>query len=289
MSLSGEYSTYILLIVIFFGLIRRGDSPEQSALSCVSRALVTPCPVLCRYLDSVDTGKRSDNKTIRLTDGKKATQDDTLAQLRFDSRSTLLLARQQKLNKAVHRLLILRGDVSAALAYCKDIEDARNAVSRAAEDRQRDLWLQFVRVRKEAMPQMTVGDLQAIVQATDGVLTFPDVVTFVSEEYRDTEEVQEALSANLEAGSAKLQMLQKQFEGFGERMEARRQELEHLKQQHKKRKVSPGDKCAACTGLLTKPPKRGAPHGGLLESPPGHWHHHIACFSQCIVVIVKHA
>lgn len=161
----------------------------------------------------------------------------------------------------MHRLLILRGDISAALEYCKDVDDARDAVSRAPEDRQRDLWLQFVRFRKEAMPQTTVVDLQAIVEATDGLLTFPDVVTFVSEEYRDSAEVQEALAANLEAGSAKLQVLQKQFEGFGKRMEARRQELEHLREQRKKTSRAPGTKCAVCRGLISKPPKRGAPHG----------------------------
>lgn len=167
---------------------------------------------------------------------------------------------------AVHRLLLLRGDISAALEYCKDVDDARDAVSRAPEERQRDLWLQFVRVRKAVMPQTTVVDLQAIVQATNGLLTFPDVVTFVSEEYRSSVEVQEALAANLEAGSAKLQVLQKQFEGFGERMQARRQELELLREQRKKTK---GAKCTACKGLVTKPPKRGAPYGSILTTLPG--------------------
>lgn len=200
---------------------------------------------------------------------RKHAQEDALAQLHFDSRSALLMARQQNLSMAVHRLLLLRGDIPAALEYCKDVDDARDAVARAPEDRQRDLWLQFVRVRKEAMPQTTVVDLQAIVAATDGLLTFPDVVTFVSEEYRSTEEVQEALAANLEAGSAKLQMLQKQFEVFGERMEARRQEFERLKQQKstlKKGGLPPGAKCTACKGLLTKPPRRGAPYGAILQT-----------------------
>lgn len=222
-----------------------------------------------RYLESVDRGRRVEKKKNgSAAEGKKHVQEDALAQLCFDSRSTLLLARQQSLHMAVHRLLILRGDIPAALEYCKDVEEARDAVARAPEDRQRDLWLQFVRVRKEATPETTVADLQAVVEAADGLLTFPDVAPFVSEQYRSSAEVQEALGANLEAGSAKLQMLQKQFELFGERMEARRQEFDRLKEQKttlKKTGLAPGAKCTACKGLLTKPPKRGAPYGAVLE------------------------
>lgn len=221
---------------------------------------------MCRYLDGVDANRSTGSKSISgNTDSKKSPQEDTLAQLHFDSRSTLLLARQRKLNMAVHRLLILRGDISAALEYCKGVEDARDAVSRAPENRQRDLWLQFVRIRKETMPEITVRDLQDIVEATEGLLTFPDVVKFVSEEYRSSEEVQEALAANLEAGSAKLQILQRQFEGFGERMEARRKELERMREHRKKKSASPTAKCEACKGLLLKPPKRGAPYGAVLK------------------------
>jgi hypothetical protein len=188
--------------------------------------------------------------------------------LHFDSRSTLLLARQRKLNRAVHRLLLLRGDFFTALAYCKDVDDARDAVSRAPQERQRDLWLQFARIRKEAKPQ-TVTDLQAIVQATNGLLTFPDVVKFVAEEYRSSEEVQEAMAANLEAGSAKMQIFQKQFEGMGQRMEDRRQELQRLKQS-KKTGIAPGEKCNACKGLLSRLPRHGLPHGAMLQTLPNH-------------------
>jgi hypothetical protein len=205
----------------------------------------------CRYIDSVDTS----------TKAKQGQQVDALASVHFDTRSALLLARKRGLKQAVRRLLLLRGDIPAALEYSRDVADAQDAVSRVPKSRYRDLWLQYVRIRAAANAPTTVADLQAVCKASEGALAFQDVVTFVSETERGSAEVQEALAANLEAGSAKLQVLQKQFEGFGERMEARRQELERLREERKNASVPPGAKCAACGGILAKKPKNGMPHG----------------------------
>lgn len=197
------------------------------------------------------------------------------AGLCFDAREALVLAQRCGLKSAARKLLLLRGDFSAAIALSEDVETGSTCVAQAPFSAHRDLWIQFA--QRQAANKAEVVELQSVVQASGGCLSPEDLLPLIPRGGRKTiQQMAELVEKHLDGESAKLRLLDMQFEGLGDCMTARRNALQDLQQRKKDmgKTVTGATVCAACGNPVSRKPK----YGRALGVFPLHC---VGCGFQC--------
>ena len=185
------------------------------------------------------------------------------AGLYFDAREALVLAQRCGMKKAARKLLLLRGDFSAALALSEDVETVSKCVAQAPSAAHRDLWLQFA--QRRAIDKAGIAELHSVVKASVDCVSPEDLLPFIPEGGPETiHQVAQLVGKHLHEESTKLGLLDKQFEGLGDRMASRRKALQDLQQRDKQVHTAlAASSCAACGNLLSRKPKHGRSLGAF--------------------------
>lgn len=186
------------------------------------------------------------------------------AGLCFDAREALVLAQRCGLKSVARKLLLLRGDYSAAIALSEDVDTAFGCVSQAPPSAHRNLWIQFA--QRRAADKAEVVELQSVVQASGGCLSPEDLLPLIPRGERKTiQQMAELVEKHLDGESAKLRLLDKQFKGLGDCMTGQRNALQDLQQRTKDmgKSVTGATVCAACGNVLSRKPKHGRSLGVL--------------------------
>eukprot|EP00892_Ulva_mutabilis_P008717 jgi/Ulvmu1/6217/UM028_0073.1 len=189
------------------------------------------------------------------------------ADLCFDAREALVMAQRCGMKRAACKLLLLRGDFSAAVTMSDDVDIVSTCIARAPAAAHSDLWLQYA--QRRAVEKATIADLQSVVEASGGCVSPEDLLPFIPQGGPETiQQVAQLVGQHLEQESAKLLRLDEQFEGLGDRMASRRKALHNLQQESKELSaaVPAASACSACGTPLSRKPKHGRSLGGGIPS-----------------------
>lgn len=176
----------------------------------------------------------------------------------FDAQEALVLAQRCGLKSAAQKLLLLRGDYSAAIALSEDVKTASGCVAQAPAACHRDLWLQYA--QRQAAKKAGVAELQNVVEASGGAVSPEDLLPLIPKGGSETvQQIAELVAKHLDAESAELILLDKQFDGLGDCMTVRRNALQDLQQDCKNmgKHVTAASTCASCGNPMSRQSKSG--------------------------------